>query len=342
MERSHRASGARSLRILQSVRRVRPTTNPYIAALIEKLGDVSSVSLFSWRQALFGRYDVIHIHWPELLFVRPSRLRRLSHSAALLILIIRVRSSRIAVVRTLHNSAPHESQTRSSVALLDLLDRSVTVWIALNSATNAPMCGEIALIRHPHYRDWFREANLRQARPGRIAFFGLIRDYKNVDGLISAFRDVRDPSVSLAISGSVQDAKLATRLEELVTHDDRVTLQLTHLSDQELAGLITESQLIVLPYREMLNSGALLLALSLNRPVVVPDNEATRELAGEVGEGWILRYRGDLSAQTLIDALAITNHTPADTPDLSRREWPAIVDAHLAVYRRAVNLRHEA
>ncbi len=67
---------------------------------------------------------------------------------------------------------------------------------------------------------------------------------------------------------------------------------------------------MVLPYREMHNSGAALTALSLNRPVLVPDNEVNRELAEEVGPGWVFRYDGELTGRHLLDALAAHRARP--------------------------------
>ena len=57
--------------------------NPSIVMLVESLPDAEvEVEAFTWRRAIFGRYDVIHIHWPELLFGGTARL-----SAALRVLL---------------------------------------------------------------------------------------------------------------------------------------------------------------------------------------------------------------------------------------------------------------
>lgn len=65
--------------VLQSFRTPRPTTNPYIVMLGETLRTTPGVVLlnFSWRRALFGRFDVFHVHWPEILVTDcppPARL----------------------------------------------------------------------------------------------------------------------------------------------------------------------------------------------------------------------------------------------------------------------------
>ena len=103
---------------------------------------------------------------------------------------------------------------------------------------------------------------------------------------------------------------------------------------------MSESELVVLPYRHMHNSGAALTALSLSRPVLVPDNAVNRDLAAEVGPGWVITFEGDLDADDLRRALEEARRPDrADAPDLSRRDWALAAPAHLAAYRRAVEIR---
>src|SRR3712207_8608213 len=47
---------------------------------------------------------------------------------------------------------------------------------------------------------------------------------------------------------------------------------------------------------------AALLALSLGRAVLVPDNDVTRDLAAEVGERWVRRFSAPLTPELLVGA----------------------------------------
>lgn len=325
------------IRVLQSVRAIRSTTNPYVTMLIRTLSPTADVALFSWRAALFSRYDVLHVHWPELIFTRRSRVRTLLHSALLCLLLVRLSVVRVPIVRTMHNISPHESQSWLTNRLLRAMDRRTTLWIALNPQTVPPGDVEVDIIPHPHYRDWYADTTRARPVPGRIAFFGQVRDYKNVSMLIAAFRQLDDPAVSLAVVGGVADPALGALLAKLAAGDERVGLRFEHIPDDELALMVTESAVVALPYREMNNSGALFLALSLDRPVLVPDNAVTAEVAREVGEDWVIRYEGELTGAVLADALSRAEREGRPTtPDLSAREWTTIADAHLAAYRRAI------
>jgi hypothetical protein len=95
--------------------------------------------------------------------------------------------------------------------------------------------------------------------------------------------------------------------------------------------------LVVLPYKAMHNSGALLLALSLDTPVLAPDNEVNRHLAEEVGDGWLHLFEGTLTIEDLERTLKAVAATPTrGRPDLSAREWPESAALHAAAFRAAL------
>ena len=86
-----------------------------------------------------------------------------------------------------------------------------------------------------------------------------------------------------------------------------------------LAREILESELVVLPFVEMTNSSSMILALSLDRPVLVPRLPVTEELAAEVGPGWVLIYDGELDAAALAGALAARREPRGARARTSRR-----------------------
>lgn len=331
------------LRVLQSFPEPRPTTNPYIVQLRRSLDALDDVELitFGWRRALRGRYDVFHVHWPETL-VSGRGPKALARQVLFLLLMFRLSVRRTAVVRTAHNLAPQEQVPRRVRFLLRRAERRTTLYVRINEDTPLPEGAASATIVHGHYRDWFAGLPRPRQRAGQLAFVGLIRQYKDVPGLVTAFRSTAGsaPDARLDVAGAPRTEELAAAVRAAAHGDPRVSLCLRHLDDAELVDVVVRSQLVVLPYREMHNSGAALLALSLDRPVLVPDNDVTRRLADEVGPEWVLRFPGRLDGQQLLEGLAAAGRLPADArPDLGRRGWDAAGAEHLAAYRRAVELR---
>jgi hypothetical protein len=142
--------------------------------------------------------------------------------------------------------------------------------------------------------------------------------------------------VTLRVGGKPSTEELARALTEIAGGDERIQLTLKFLPDAELVDIVSAAELVVLPYREMHNSGGVLTSLSLDRPVLVPSNEVTERLAVEVGDGWVWRYDGELTPEVLLDTLErVRFSTRSERPDLSGREWADAGAAHLAAYRRA-------
>jgi beta-1,4-mannosyltransferase len=161
-----------------------------------------------------------------------------------------------------------------------------------------------------------------------------------VESLLRAFGGLSDPASpgvtqTLRIVGNPASDGMRAKVQAACDADPRINALLRYVDDDLLAREIGEAQLVVLPYRQMHNSGALLLALSLARPVLVPWSEANVRLAEEVGSGWVRLYPDVLSAQALADALRIP--TPPGLPDLSRRDWPELGLQHHATYANALH-----
>lgn len=328
-------------RVLTSNREPRSTTNPYITMLTAALRRTSGVEVitFSYRAALFGSYDVVHLHWPETILGQGGRRRsgRIVRWLLTALLLTRLTLTRTPVVRTMHNVALPADANRAQVAFLRWFDRLTTHRIVLNDRTECP--GPATTIPHGHYRDWYTGPRSPVER-GRFQYVGLVRRYKGVESLVEAFRSVEPTSDSprtLDIAGAASSPELAAAITTLADGDPRVTLRFDFLSDDELVTAITAAELVVLPYRFMHNSGTVLAALSLDRPVLVPDTPVNTDLAMEVGPGWIHTFTGDLTAGALTAALSAAREPRSTEPELGAREWADAGTAHLAVYQAALS-----
>lgn len=324
------------LRVLESFGTPRATTNPHSVLLLDALRASADVDTFSWRRAILGRYDVFHVHWPEVVVAKDTAPRRAAACVLLAVALVGFRLRRTAVVRTAHNIAPHERQDALTRAVLRLTDRWTTWWVRLNDATVTPAGVPVTTIPLGDYGDWYdRPAHPPQA--GRMLFFGLIRPYKDVPALVGVFRAVPDAGARLVVAGKPSSAEVEAGLRSVAAGDDRVELLLGHAADADLAAAIGAAQLVTLPYREMHNSGAVLLALTLGRPVLVPANPVTDALAAEVGPWWLQRYDGDLTPGRLVEALAATAGEPPAPPDLSQRSWAHLAQEYLGVFGQAID-----
>ncbi len=334
------ATGPR-VRVLESFPTPTAATNPYITQLHAALAadPQLAVRCWSWWGALSGGYDVFHTHWTEALIESRGRLSTAARRLLFGVFLVRLRLTRTPIVRTVHNLERPSGLSWTERRLLDAVDRLTAARVVLNEFTPVPAGAPNVVIPHGHYRDWFAAHPTPPAIAGRIAFIGKIRRYKNVEGLAQAFsalpRDDKD--FSLHIAGKPSSRELARALESGAASDPRISLTLGFVSDADLVREVGESELVVLPYHEMHNSGSVLAALSLNRPVLVPDNAFNRALADEVGPGWVVTFDGALTADVLVEALhkgRVTQRSPS--PDLAQREWSDVGERHRQVFRQAL------
>lgn len=328
------------LTVLQSFPVPRPTTNPYLVLLAGALRADPQLRVlnFSWRTALLARYDVFHVHWPEIMVTGGPWHKRTVRQLLFLVLLARLRLRRTALVRTRHNLELPEGLGRFETWLLELFGRRTDLVIRLTAET--PEDGPSCTIVHGHYRTWFAGRTHSAMVPGRFGYAGLIRRYKGVQALVAAFSALPGPELGLCIGGKPSSTELAAKLKAAARADPRIVLELKFLPDDAFVAAVTAAELMVFPYRAMHNSGGVLAALSLDRPVLVPDNAVNRALAAEVGPGWLHFFTAPLTAGALESALAAARSPGRSAaPDLGLRGWDSAAREHKDAYLRALSLR---
>ncbi|MEZ5238719.1 MAG: glycosyltransferase [Microthrixaceae bacterium] len=329
--------------VLESFGEPHGQTNPYSIQLFDSFPEEVEALHFSWRLALLGSYEVFHLHWPEVKVRGTSSVRALLRGSAFLVLLLRIRVGRKALVRTLHDSAPHERPNALQRWVIGLSERWTTLWIVLNSHTRPPTDAPSVFAPIGHYRDRLEDDVRPDPVPGRIVHFGLIRPYKGVEALVDAFGSLEDQTLRLRIVGTIQDDALRSSILSAADTDARISVEDRYLPERELVGEVCTAELVVLPFARITNSSSLLFALSLGRPVLAPAAPSIVEVASEVGADWVLTYEGPLRPEVISDALERVRRSAArrGSPDLSSRDWPAIGRIHADAFRRARDIaRH--
>lgn len=324
----------KKLRVMQSFREPRPTTNPYIVQLDRALAAETSIThlRFSWWAALFGPLDVVHLHWPEVMLEGSTPLKRAVKRLRVRALLLRLRVTRTALVRTTHNIDLPEVDTPTT-RLLTTIEERTDFRILLNDSTRPRWSSPTAVILHGHYSSWYSDSTL-SSTDNTLAFVGLIRRYKGVERLIDAFRQTgpEGSDLRLRISGNPTGDAIREVIEKSAVQDPRITVDLRFLSDDDFADAVRTAQGIVLPYSFMHNSGTALAAVSLGRPVLLPRNEVNESLAEEVGPGWVHMFDDEIRATDLLAFAHATKHRPPAPPDLERRDWTNVGRAHAGAY----------
>jgi beta-1,4-mannosyltransferase len=329
--------------------------NPYNALLYGAIREqgVDVLEYSSWR-LVTERWSICHIHWPESLLETGSGLRvRLSAWQHLRILDwARRRSARL--VWTIHNLNPHDLVFPSvELGFWRAVLRRLDAVIALNQCSLAEAHARYAelarlpgfVIPHGHYRGVYPNTVDRETARRRLnvpagarvmTFFGQIRAYKNIPELIAAARALTASPLVLFVCG--RTSKRAPGLDAVIRaaagNDQRIRLELRHIGDDEVQLYLNAADLVVLPYQDILNSGAAILALSFDRPVLVPELGGMAELRAAVGASWVHTYRGSLDAGVLTEAMAwAVGAGRSATPPMHSFDWPVIAAQTVGAYR---------
>lgn len=140
-------------------------------------------------------------------------------------------------------------------------------------------------------------------RPHQLLLPGRIYAYKGFDVLLEALPRIAAavPSVRVVIAG---EGNFAPWMALQQRHRDRVRLINRYLSESELSGLLLESALIVLPYREASQSGMALLAASFGKPVVASRVGAIPDVIEDGVTGMLVEPgRPDALAESIVPLL---------------------------------------
>lgn len=316
--------------------------NPYLLGLSESLERCGvRVDDFSFSLALKQRYDVFHIHWPDLHLQARSSLRAFVKHARLALLFVFLRLRNTRIVWTVHNLAPHERHLPVGEWLFPLwFPRLCTHVIALTKNGLAAAVARYpalrnkaaAVIPHGHYREAYPSALSRSHCRDQLGlehrftflFFGHIRPYKNVPLLIEAFRKLPRQDVQLVIVGQPGHMMETDQLNKLVADDPRIRLSLGFVPDDKVPLYLGSSDVVVLPFRSVLNSGSVFLALSFNRAVLAPKLGSLPEIQSNVGAQWITLYEGQLTTEHLLQTMNSSGIGEHDIADLTAYDWTTI------------------
>jgi beta-1,4-mannosyltransferase len=301
-------------------------TNPVIGLLCEAIEAAGAevVDLVDPRTAPSGRFDILHMHWPEQVFWwGGGALRMAARMTATLHALARWKAAGTRLVWTVHNLVPHElgSWKRALWTIYVLrLGALVDGFLTLCPSTVGTVRQNIPALRHkpadfawhPAYPGVERSVAVRKATREAlgipedarvVAFVGLVRPHKGVSELISAFRQLPYDNLSLLIAGQPLSDDDKEAVVRSAGGDSRIQLALRFLDIEDLCAFTGAADIIAAPFRSYLHSGSLILALSAARPVLTPEADFSTDLRAEVGIEWVHLYKPPLTSEILLRAI---------------------------------------
>jgi len=133
------------------------------------------------------------------------------------------------------------------------------------------------VIPHGNWIDRYRPYQTRESARTTLGlpkdafiylFFGQCKPYKNLDGLIKVFTLKASSTDLLLVAGTFSDKSYLSEIINLANGDSRIRIDARFIPDDEVSSYLSASDVICVPYREILTSGTTMLALSFGKPVI--------------------------------------------------------------------------
>jgi glycosyltransferase involved in cell wall biosynthesis len=271
--------------------------NPYQTLMMEGLANSPQLEVMHGKDGKFFaairsvwayRPDVIHYDWIERFFYRRRPWWTWLNAPAFLLELLIVRYVLgCRLVWTMHNLRSHdrppswiEKWTRRRFARL-------CEWIRVFQTSTLGRAAEylglpqdrFRIVPEGSYVGYYPEGADRgesreclgvEPNDFVLLYLGNVRPYKGLEELIDAFAQSGSHAWRLIIAGRPYQQAYARLVEERADGVQGVKLHLRFIEDEALQTYFAASDVVVLPFGAIENSGSAILAMGFGKPVLAP------------------------------------------------------------------------
>lgn len=273
--------------------------------------------------------DILHLHWLERLFAHGKPWQASLRAWLVIRQLRKIKAEGMRIVWTVHNLQNHEQQyvgtnrrlCRITAELADVIiahcDSAKRMIIEAYGITNPD---KIQVVPHGHYIDLYPNTTPHsQARTelnlpdNGIVFLmlGQLRDYKQADRVMKVFHEKlnADANTHLVIAGRCRDEALDQKLSQLADQSKQIHYHEGFVPDDKIQVYMNAADVVLCPYRDVLTSGAVVLAMSFGKACIALHRGCNPDM---------LQHEGNLLIQNLTDeSLAAAMQVYIDDPTRS-------------------------
>lgn len=292
--------------------------NPYQKLLYKPLVDLnwkvapSSISSLLQTKSIDYSKTIFHMHWLNAIYSDCSNNDDAWDKINIFIEeITNFQKLGGKIIWTIHNHIPHENRfpeqdLRLRHFLAETADRihlhcgshyDELHYLRLNPS-------KIQIHRHGNYIDYYGKFNIEERlhsfnpKKPRALFLGMIRGYKNINGLISIASDLTSQGIQVTIAGKCEDLKTEEKLKLLSTQKG-VTTILRRLTEHEVHQLCANNDIGIISYEKILTSGTIKLYLSYAMHIIAPEHKT-------------------IQIENRLNTFSMYNNKNPNAPDLSK------------------------
>jgi len=262
-------------------------------------------TVFSVFHARFSGISIFHFH---IFYTNPLVLFNL--------LFVKIFFGKI--VLTVHDVSSFSDSSTSSIIcklIYKLTDRIIThnEFSKLEILDlNVSLSSRISIVPHGNYTPFIniqydKEKSREQLGISNnskvLLFFGMIKKEKGLEILLSALNGVikENPDVLLLIAGKPWENDFAA-YQKIIDQNNLSEYILLHskfIQQEDVEHYYCVSDLVVLPYKKIYQSGVLMMTLSYKRPALVSDLPPFKEIISDNENGFLFKTENvsDLTAK---------------------------------------------
>lgn len=248
----------------------------------------------------------------------------------LLLKCIKKHCKKTKIVFTAHNVLPHDSGSKYKAIYKKIYHTVDKIIVHVNS-TKIEIAKDFSINYKkieviPHGFLPCKSINFKRNQNDkfRFSFIGSLSDYKGLDILLDAWINtsslINNSSIELLIAGAGNLPCL-----KKIPNDKNIVLENYFHTDEELSTIIKSTDLALLPYKKISQSGVLLSFLAERVPVLVSNIGGLTQAMHVAPVGWILPELSSDAISTELEKIT-SNPKQIELVKNNKEYWKAIKD----------------
>jgi beta-1,4-mannosyltransferase len=336
-------------------------SNPYNYLLYTGIEAFNvDVKEFSFMSCLLLRYDVIHIHWPETYLNSNYRIKNIFYSMALLFALFTAKVFSKKIIWTAHNLKPHHIKYKLlNTVFWKCYLRLVSGVVSLSKSNEKNFFNKFKAlntlpsvhIHHGLYKGFYPDHISQEQARSRLSldnhsnvslFIGQVKRYKNVEVLINLFNHSSHLKHSiLIIAGKFESEIYFQEINAMAQPNKNIIIHNKFIPDTELQYYFRAADLCIFPFKDIFNSGSVLLSVSFDTPVLVPHSPNFEEYSLLLNNGLISTYTDQIRPEdihtVLNDTSSQRNLYRDKNLDCEAISWPILQSKLAEFYKQVIN-----